>query len=208
MRFACLKNRKSAPVFLALIFLFTSCQSQPQVVVTEEVEASALPAATVTSVVVAIETEEKPQPAEKTATFILEMEDETTQVGEEFVVNVSVDTGNQEVDMVQVNLNFEPGILEVIEILPGHVLTVMLQSEFDNGNGTIDYAAGLLGETVGGKLDVVQIKLKAMKQMTVGIPLSFNFGLPRETSIYSQGQSVLQEDGAKDFVIKLVPAAE
>jgi len=199
-------NYKAAPVFLALLFLFTACQAQP-VVATEAVEASALPA-TVTPVVVAVETEEEFQPAEKTATFILKMADDTAQVGEEFIVNVMVDTGDQEVDMVQVNLNFDPGILEVIEILPGDVLTVMLQSEFDNGKGTIDYAAGLLGETVGGKIEVMQIKLKAMKQMTVGIPLSFNFGLPRETSIYSQGQSVLQEDGAKDFVIKLAPAAE
>ena len=199
-------NYKAAPVFLALLFLFTACQAQP-VVATEAVEASALPA-TVTPVVVAVETEEEFQPAEKTATFILKMADDTAQVGEEFIVNVLVDTGDQEVDMVQVNLNFDPGILEVIEILPGDVLTVMLQSEFDNGKGTIDYAAGLLGETVGGKIEVMQIKLIAMKQMTVGIPLSFNFGLPRETSIYSQGQSVLQEDGAKDFVIKLAPAAE
>ncbi len=175
MRLTSLKNFKmAAPVFLALLFMFSACQAQP-VVETEEVEASALPAATVTPVVVIVETEEEFQPAEKTATFILKMADETAQVGEEFTVNVLVDTGDQEVDMVQVNLNFDPGILEVIEILPGDVLTVMLQSEFDNGNGTIDYAAGLLGETVGGKIDVMQIKLKAMKQMTVGIPLSFQF---------------------------------
>ena len=207
MRLNCFKKfNKAAPVFLALLFLLSACQAQP-VVATEEVEASALPA-TVTPVVVAVETEEEPQPAEKTAVFILKMADETAQVGEEFVVNVLVDTGDQEVDMVQVNLNYDPGILEVVEILPGDVLTVMLQSEFDNGKGTIDYAAGLLGETVGGKIDVMQIKLKAMKQMTVGIPLSFHFGLPRETSIYSQGQAVLQEDGAKDFVIKLAPASE
>ena len=208
MRLSRFKNIKAAPVFLALLFLFTACQAQPEVVVTEEVEVLPLPAATVTPVVVAIETEEDLQPAEETAIFLLEMEDDTARVGEEFVVSVLVDTGGQKVDMVQVNLNFDPGILEVIEIQPGDVLTVMLQSEFDNGTGMIDYAAGLLGETVGGKIEVMKIKLKAVKQMTVGIPLSFNFGLPRETSIYSQGQSVLKKDGARDFLIKLAPAAE
>ena len=204
MSFHRFKSIKAAPVFLALLFLYTACQAQPDVVVTEEV----VPAATVTPVVVAVETEEDLQPMDQTAKFILELQDETARVGEEFVVDVLVDTGGQEVDMVQVNLNFSPGILEVIEIQPGDVLTVMLQSEFDNGKGTIDYAAGLLGETVGGKIEVMQIKLKALQEMSVGIPLAFNFGLPRETSIYSQGQSVLRNDGAKDFVIKLAPSTE
>ena len=204
MRLTRFKNIKAAPVFLALLFLFTACQAQPEVVVTEKVA----PAATVTPVVVVVETEKDWQPVEATAEFILELEDETARVGEEFVVNVVVDTGNQEVDMVQVNLNFDPGVLEVVEIQGGDVLTVLLQSEFDNEKGTIDYAAGLLGETVGGEIEVMQIKLEALQEVTVGIPLSFNFGLPRETSIYSQGQPVLKKDGARDFLIQLAPAAE
>jgi len=206
-RFPRFKNFKAAPVFLALLFLFTACQSQPEA--PEEVEASALPVVTVTPVVILEEVEETidetPQELEQTAVFVLDMEEEA-RISEEFTVNVLVDTGGQEVDMVQINLNFDPGFLEIVEIEAGDVLTVMLQSEFDNEAGMIDYAAGLLGETASGEIEVMQIRMKALQEIASGIPLSFNFGLPRETSVYSQGQAVLKKGGAEDFLIELAPA--
>ena len=109
--------------------------------------------------------------------------------------------------MVQVNLNFDPELLEVDDIQPGEVLDVVLQSEYDNKIGNIDYAAGLLGSTVGGELELMKITLRARQDIPVAIPLTFNFGLPRETSVYSKGQPVLKPDGARDFLIRLEPAA-
>jgi hypothetical protein len=204
------KDFKAAPVFLALLFLFTACQAQPEVV-TKEVEASALPVVTLTPVVISEEAEEiveeEPQEFGQTAVFILGMEEEA-RIGEEFIVNVLVDTGGQEVDMVQVNLNFDPGFLEIIEIEVGDVLTVMMQSEFDNETGMIDYAAGLLGESASGEIQVMRIRMKALQEMATGIQLSFNFGLPRETSVYSRGQAVLKNGGAEDFLIELMPVEE
>lgn len=209
-RFPRFKDFKAAPVFLALLFLFTACQSQPEA--PEEIEASALPVVTVTPVIISEDAEETmeeeaPQELEQTAVFLLDM-DEEARIDEEFIVYVRVDTGGQEVDMVQVNLNFDPGFLEILEIKAGDVLTVMLQSEFDNETGIIDYAAGLLGETASGEIQVMQIRMKALQKMAAGIPLSFNFGLPRETSVYSKGQAVLKNGGAEDFLIELAPVEE
>jgi len=214
MRFSVTKINKAAPVFLALLFLLAACQSQPEPGA-EDLEASALPVVSVTPVVVSEEAEQTEEAAEEdtlqeveqNAVFILNME-EKAQVGEEFIVSVLVDTGGQEVDMVQVNLNFDPGFLEIIEIEAGDVLTVILQSEFDNQTGVIDYAAGLLGETASGEIPVMQMKMKAVQEMSSGIPLRFNFGLPRETSVYSQGQAVLKKGGAEDYIIKLAPAVD
>lgn len=198
---------KAAPGFLALLFLLSACQPQAEV---EEAEPSALPVVTVTPVVLAAETAEKEQhiaqPPEKTAAFFLELQDELVQAGEEFVVCVLVDTGGQEVDTIQVSLNFDSKLLEVVELRPGEVFDTELQSMFDNQAGMIDYAAGLLGGKQGGQVEVMQIELKVLQETAASTLLSFNFGLPRETGVYLEGYSVLKEDGAQDFVIPLEDA--
>lgn len=200
---------KAAPVFLALLFLLSACQPK---VVTPTAESTSLPLATVTPVLLVEETaEEEPkdlQPPEKTAIIMLTLSDAKIQSGEEFVLGVVVDTGGQEVDTVQISLNYDPNLLEVIDLQPGKVFDTQLLSMFDNKTGTLDYAAGLLGGRQSGELQVVQVKFKALAQTPVSIPLTFNFGIPRETGVFLVGYSVLKDDGAQDILIPVIAAAE
>lgn len=111
-------------------------------------------------------------------------------VGSTFSVAVQVAAGTQNVDTVQVSLDFDPNYLEVVPPLSASgVLTTPLQSTYDNTLGTVDYGAGLLGSTISGTFTVVTVQFK-VKASTSGTTISFHSGLPRETNALYQGNSV------------------
>jgi len=124
----------------------------------------------------------------------------TTYAGGVFVVDVVVEAGSQPVDGAEAHLDFDAGVLQVVEVTAGTTLPSEIQSIFDNAAGTVDYAAGVLtGDPPAGTFVLATIRFQALAS-TVGLPtpLSFAFAAPRITDLAYQGSSILSSfaDGA------------
>ena len=82
----------------------------------------------------------------------MEVQPATVTVGlnENFSVDIWANVpANQSWDTADAHLNFSPTYLEVVSIQDG-ALPIVLWSQFDNTNGTIDYTAGILEASVTG----------------------------------------------------------
>ena len=92
-------------------------------------------------------------------------------------------------DTVQVYLEFDPSILQVVEINPGATLEVALQSGFDNLAGQVGYAAGTLGDSVQGPFTLVSLTFKTPNLTgPAGTQLQFApLIAPRETKAIEAG---------------------
>lgn len=66
----------------------------------------------------------------------------TTGVGQTFELPILVQANTLPVDAVSAYLNFDPALLSVATITPGTALPSLLQNQFDNTTGQIDFAAG------------------------------------------------------------------
>jgi hypothetical protein len=98
----------------------------------------------------------------------------TTQVniGETFEVAVKVQAGEQRVDGASAYLEFETTDLEVINMSTGGYLDLTLENSYDNGAGTINFAAGkLTAPFPSGDFELVTIRLRAK----TGVPSSIVF---------------------------------
>jgi hypothetical protein len=114
-----------------------------------------------------------------------------TYLGQTFEVAVQVQAGDQEVDAAAGYLNFDPALLQVVDLTPGPALNVELQNEFDNVAGEISYAAGKLTPPFpSGTFALYTVTLEAISG-TPGTDLAFNLEAPRLSDITFGGASVL-----------------
>jgi hypothetical protein len=126
---------------------------------------------------------------------IISVEPALNQVmaGDNFTVTVQLQTGDQLVDGAQVSLNFDPSVLQVVQ-MNGNSTAFPLEliSQYDNTNGTIDYSAGTLSNFPSGDITVLEIELEALAD-TAGTSLEFNLTPPRVTDATYGGESVLTD---------------
>ena len=111
-------------------------------------------------------------------------------IGQLFEVKVIVEArAFSPVDTVQVYLEFDPSILQVVEINPGATLEVALQSGFYNLAGQVGYAAGTLGDSVQGPFTLVSLTFKTLNLTgPAGTQLQFApLIAPRETKAIEAG---------------------
>ena len=124
-----------------------------------------------------------------------------------FTLDIAVDSGVQQVDAVQVFVNFDPDSLQVVDeggnpgsaIIGGAAFQYEFLNEVDNAAGTIDYAAGSMSSFPSGAFTLATIRFKA----TAGIgntAVTFNLASPRETKI-TFGGNVLAFDVLEGSVI-------
>jgi parallel beta-helix repeat protein len=121
-------------------------------------------------------------------------------VGETFEIVIEVQAGEQQVDSASAYLDFDPTLLEVVNMTSGDHLNLTLENSFDNGAGTIDFAAGKLTSPFpSGDFELVTISLRA-KAATARTPLGFVFNPSRRTDATFNGASVFEyaEDGSID----------
>jgi len=128
---------------------------------------------------------------------------EEVGVGDTFTANVLVtyDLGPgggltfPPVTDAEAHIDFDPTKLDVLGIAPGPMLENVIQSEFDNVAGTIDYRAGVIKAApgVGATPEFVLCSLQIRaKGLTPGTPLQFVFlGPYRITDVRYFGPSVL-----------------
>jgi len=126
----------------------------------------------------------------------------TVAVGQVFTLAIQLQASSQPVDGAEAHLDFDPAYLRVVNADGVEVdeitevtttLDTVLQNEVDNGEGVIDYAAGVLvGESPTGTISLASICFKAITE-TVGTELPFVFSAPRKTDVVFEGSSVLGE---------------
>ncbi|MFZ1473319.1 MAG: cohesin domain-containing protein, partial [Anaerolineae bacterium] len=122
----------------------------------------------------------------------------TVMVGDTFTVTVRVQAGSQPVNGAAAYLNFDPAIVQVQALTAGASLPVLIQSQFSNSAGTVDFAAGAFSGFPSGTFDVVQVRLSALAP-SAGMPLVFNLTPPRRTDVTFGAGSILA--GAVDGVV-------
>jgi len=111
----------------------------------------------------------------------------TAAVGETFTVDIQL-SGAELVRGASAYIDFDTNYLEVQSITPGTTLDTVLQNDYDNAAGTIDYAAGKLSGTLPtGTFTLATIELKALAE-TSSTPLTFVFEWPgRVTDVITTG---------------------
>ncbi len=135
-----------------------------------------------------------PPPPANPHSVTLEIAPPTSQVrvGEPFTVTAHIETGLQQVDGVSVYLNFDPALLQVQAVTqPNNLLPLVIQNQFNNSVGTVDFAAGAFSGFPSGAFDVVQVRFQAQTITNPETPLAFEASLPRRTDATFGGQSVL-----------------
>ncbi|MFZ4850361.1 MAG: S8 family serine peptidase [Caldilinea sp.] len=113
------------------------------------------------------------------------------QLGETFTVTVRVQT-TQPVDSAEAHLNFDPAVLQVAAVTAGSTFSTLLQNQFDNTQGTFDFAAGAaLGGGAPTSDFVLATILFTATHPSAGTPLTFVSQNPRRSDVYYVGNSVL-----------------
>lgn len=127
----------------------------------------------------------------------------TTGTGQTFSVSIRVQAGQQPVDSVAAYLNFDPSILQIVSVAPGTTLPVVIQNQFDNALGTLDFSAGTFSNFPTGSFDLATLTLRAVRP-SAGSPLAFNHAVPRASDSAYQGRSIF--DRAEDGLIVIANA--
>jgi hypothetical protein len=121
-------------------------------------------------------------------------------------VAVEVRAGVQQVDGASAYLDFDPTVLQVQQITKGDTFQVELQNDYDNTNGTIDFAAGSFGSYPSGTIELFLVEFEAIGA-TSSTPLAFVFDAPRQSDVTFSGTSVLDAhlDGTVELLTPSVP---
>ncbi len=135
----------------------------------------------------------------KTVTMALDPASKTAAVGEVFTVNIGVDAGAQTIDVVEAFLDFNPGVLRVVDVngtetnsvVAGNALSVGLRNTVDNTLGQIGYGAGRPpgSQAPTGSFVLATLRFKAVTGGSSSI--TFASQQPRNTDAFSEGVSVL-----------------
>jgi hypothetical protein len=111
--------------------------------------------------------------------------------GERFAITVAVSNPySQPLDASALHLLFEPDDLQVIKIDPGAELDTVIENQWDNPKGTIDYVAGTLEIPVSSSLTLATIHLEA-KRTIVQSEISYRIGGGAKTGIAHGGRLLL-----------------
>ena len=80
-----------------------------------------------------------------------------------FDITIEVQANAQQVDAVQMDLNFDPNVLQIVSVTDGTTFdSPAFLSIEDNTNGVFTYAAGTLGTPPSGTFDLVTITFEAV----------------------------------------------
>ena len=112
----------------------------------------------------------------------------TVGIGSTFTLDIELSDA-PEFDSLETYLSFDPNILEVTNLAQGPFPqgTTVIKKDYDNQNGKIDYAAGLLSGTAQGSGTVLTITFKAKGHGTTDICFDFDSQALRETRILRRG---------------------
>jgi hypothetical protein len=85
------------------------------------------------------------------------------EVGNSFELTVSLQTGDNPIDAVAAQLSFDANLLRVNNITPSTAFDTLLQSQFNNETGQIEFAAGHLAkEALRGTIELMTIHVTVL----------------------------------------------
>jgi hypothetical protein len=119
----------------------------------------------------------------------------TVGVGETFEVSVTVETGTQSVDAVEVHLNFDPAVLQVnnvTDVADSVWPVALIEAAADNSTGEVHAAYGTFSDFPSGAPTFLSIQFETLTT-TPNIDLTFGFKFPQETQATFGGQNVLAQ---------------
>jgi hypothetical protein len=135
--------------------------------------------------------------------MIIDPAPKTVGVNESFTVDIrTIVSEGEGVDSAGAHLDFDATYLEVVSIAPGPALGLVLQNEYDNTAGTIDYVAGVgIGSpalTDDFVLATVGLRARAATPPG-GTAVTFVFTpAARQTGAYSGGDNLLDPGAVGD----------
>ncbi|MCL0037059.1 cohesin domain-containing protein [Dehalococcoidia bacterium] len=123
--------------------------------------------------------------------------DKTVDVSETFYITIEARCHGQEINAVDVHLDFDTTYLEVVSIKPGAALGLPMAKVYDNAAGTLRYAAGVAlvppQPNPSDTFVVAVVTFKAKSPTDTTTLISFHHQTPRQTLALINGVSVLRD---------------
>ena len=109
--------------------------------------------------------------------------------GDVFTLTVQVQSGTQILDGASAYVNFDPALLQVEQVTPGNTFAVLVQNQYNNSAGTLDFTAGSFSNFPSGTFTLYQVRMRAEE---AGMAyLTFETEQPRQSDATYGGNSVL-----------------
>jgi hypothetical protein len=117
---------------------------------------------------------------------------QTVQAGSSFNVDIQIKCNGQEIDGVEVFLDFDPRYLEVQSMEGGSTLDFPFPNKYDNQQGTLMYSAGTLNTPLPSNTFIIASITFMTKAVTSSVttPISFHLTDPRTTVVDYGGKAV------------------
>ncbi len=108
----------------------------------------------------------------------------------DFTLSIMVDSGQQQLDGVQLTLEFEPSYMTVVSLTPGTAMSDVFQQGYSNDQGLVTYAAGkMFGTPPSGRFELVRVRCKALTA-TTGTAVQFLLDGPLATRAVFGGENL------------------
>ena len=125
-------------------------------------------------------------------------------IEETFSVDILLDTTGANTDGIDIKyLNFNPTLLEVVQVLPGTLYPSTQVNTFDNTAGTINFSQITTGgSTYNGSGTLATITFKTLSAGKAALSFDFELDNTRDTNIASVGVDVLTDADGGSYKIR------
>jgi hypothetical protein len=114
-------------------------------------------------------------------------------VGDGFSFDIVIDTGSGHADSAQAHLEFDPSLVEVLQVIGSGVFPVELENGYSNSQGRISYAAADLSSSSSGTFTLATVEMRALGE-TAGTEVAFTFApADRMTRVLFGTESVVDD---------------
>lgn len=125
----------------------------------------------------------------------------TVKIGEEFDVELTLDTKGVETSGTDVIINFDPTLVQILNVRPGLLYQEYPVNEIDSTAGKIGFSAvAIPPKAFSGKGTLAYLKLKGLKAGTAALTIEFTRGETTDSNV------VQVESGGKDILDKVISA--
>ncbi len=146
-----------------------------------------------------------PSPPFQGLTVALEMGRTGLPLGSQVTATIRIGGDQRPIDGAAVYLDFDPAVLQVTQVTPGDQLPTVIQSRWDNENGRLDFAAGILGGSTQSPVTLATVVFEAVG-LSQASPIRFSDQVPRRTAVTFQGADILEQ--TRGITVTVVDSAE
>jgi len=142
-------------------------------------------------------------PTTSAVSIAIEPQSTAVDVGGRFNLDVWIDAGSAELAAADVYIDFDPSLLEVVQVVGGPVLA-MLAEQHDNSEGRVAIGAGTLGAPATGSFVLASLRFEVKAGGGGGVTaVTFSREQPRQTVVKDTGDHDLLETAA-DGTVEIV----